>query len=91
MELGLGPALGDRLQHPAVGVADNPLGLARQGAEEGAPVRRLSRREGLSAPQSRLAGAVADRAEDVEGDPAGGDPPPGRIEGPDPKGQMVEE
>ncbi len=30
MKLGVGPALLDRPQHPAVGVADDPLGLARQ-------------------------------------------------------------
>jgi hypothetical protein len=42
-------------------------------------------------PEPRLAGAVADRAEDVEGDPPSGYPPAARILGPDPEGQVIEQ
>jgi hypothetical protein len=42
-------------------------------------------------PKPRPAGAIADRAEDIEGDGAAGDPPAGRILGPDPNGQVVEQ
>jgi hypothetical protein len=48
-------------------------------------------RKGRGTPEPRLSGAVADRAEDVEGDPAGRDSPPAGVEGPDPEGQVVEE
>jgi hypothetical protein len=85
------PARLDRLQHAAVGVADDPPGLARQRLEEGAPVGEMGAYERLSEPEPRLAGAVADAAEDVEGDPAGGDPSPGGIQGPNPEGQVVKQ
>jgi hypothetical protein len=42
-------------------------------------------------PELRLAGAVADRAEDIEGDPASRDRPAGGVQGPDPEGQMLEQ
>src|SRR3989442_8849676 len=47
--------------------------------------------EGLSEQEPGLAGARADRAEDVEGDPAGGDPLRACVQGPDPEGQMIEQ
>jgi hypothetical protein len=91
VQLHLRPALLDCPQHAAVGVADHPLRLARQRAEEGAPVGRMSAREGLGAPEPRLAGAVADRAEDVERDSAGRDPPPAGVQGSNPERQVVEQ
>jgi hypothetical protein len=91
VQLDARPAPLDRPQHAAVGVADDPLRLARQRAEEGAPVGRMRARKGLRAPEPRLAGAVPDRAEDVEGDPSGGNPPAVGVQGPDPEGQMVEQ
>lgn len=48
-------------------------------------------RERLRAPEPGLAGSVADRAEDVEGDPAGGDPLPVPVQGPDPERQVIEQ
>jgi hypothetical protein len=47
--------------------------------------------EGLRAPEPRLAGYVADRAEDVEGDVAGRDSPSRGVEGPDAERQVVEQ
>jgi hypothetical protein len=43
------------------------------------------------APEPRLAGHVSDRAEDVEGDPAGRNPPPGGIQSADAEGQVIEQ
>jgi hypothetical protein len=91
VQLGGGPALLDRPQHPAMGIANDPLRLARQRAQEGAPIGGVSAREGLGPPEPWLAGAVADRAEDVESDPPGRDSPPAGIQGPHPEGQMVEQ
>ena len=90
LQLGVRPALLDRSQHAAVGVADDPLGLTEQRAEKRAPMSRMRAREGLGAPEPRLARPVADRAEDVEGDPPRRDPPPAGVQGPDPERQVVE-
>jgi len=91
VQLRLRPARLDGLQHAAVGVADDALGMARQRAEESAPVGGLGACERLGEPEPRLAGAIADAAEDVEGDLAGGDSPPAGVQGSNPKGQMVEQ
>jgi hypothetical protein len=91
VQLGVRPARLDRLQHAAVGVADDPPWLAGQRAEKRAPVGRMSAREGLGAPEPRLPGAVADRAENLEGDPAGRDRPAAGVQGSDPEGQMVKQ
>lgn len=91
VQLGIRPAPLDRPQHAAIGVADDPLRLALQGAEQGAPVGRIGAPERLGMPEPGLAGAVADRAEDVEGDSPGGDPPALGVVGPDPERQMVEQ
>jgi hypothetical protein len=47
VKLGLRPALGNRLQHAAGGVADDPLGPSRQRGQKCAPVGRVGGREGL--------------------------------------------
>ena len=86
LQLGLRPALCERGQHAAVGVADDPLGLTRQGAKEGPPVARLGARERLCQPEPRPASVEAHAAEDVEGDPARRDPPTVAIKGPHPEG-----
>jgi len=85
------PARFDRLQHATVGVADDPLWLTGQGAEEGAPVGGMRACERLCEPEPRLAGAEADAAEDIEGDPAGRDPPAAGVQGSHPEGQMVKQ
>ena len=91
VKLRLRPTLGDRLEHADVGVADDPLRLARERAQECAPVGRMGGRKRFGAPKPRLSSYVSDRAEDIEGDPAGRNPPPGGVQGPDPEGQMVEQ
>ena len=60
LQLGLRPARRDRGQHAAVGVADDPLRLTGQRAEEGAPVGGLGTCERLSQPEPRPAGGEAD-------------------------------
>ena len=84
------PTVGDRLQHAHVGVADDSSGLARQRGQKRAPIRRVGGREGLRAPEPRLARHVSDRAKDVEGDPAGRNPPAGGIQSADAEGQVIE-
>jgi hypothetical protein len=91
VKLGLRPALGNRLQHAAGGVADDPLGPSRQRGQKCAPVGRVGGREGLGARKPRPAGHIADRAEDVEGDPAGRDPPTGGVQRPDAERQVIEQ
>jgi hypothetical protein len=59
LQLGVWPARLDRPQHSAVGVTDDPPWLAGQRAEEGAPVGRVGAREGLGAPEPRLAARSA--------------------------------
>src|SRR5207342_2203022 len=81
----------DRPQHSAVGVADDSLGLTRQRAEESAPVGRMCARKCFCVPELRLAGLVADRAEDVEGDPPGGNALAVGVQGADPEGQVIEQ
>jgi hypothetical protein len=48
-------------------------------------------REGFSTPEAGRSGAIADRAEDVEGDRPAGNAATARILGPDPEGDVVEE
>ena len=91
LQLGLRPARRDGLQHAIVGVADDAIRRAGQGGEERAPVGRLRAREGHRAPEPRPAGPVADSAQDIEGDPAAGDPSAALVQGPDPEGQMIEQ
>ena len=91
MKLGVRPALLNRPQHSAVGVADDSLGRARQRSEESAPVDRMRARERLRTPEPGLAGLVANRAEDVESDPAGGDALAVGVQGADPKREMIEQ
>jgi hypothetical protein len=72
LKLGAWPASLDRPRHPAVGIADDSLGLTPQRAEESAPVGRMCARKRLRVPELWLARLVTDRAEDIEGDPPGG-------------------
>ncbi len=51
----------------------------------------MGRCERRCMPEPRPAGAIADRAKDIEGDRSSGYPPAARILGPDPKGQVVEQ
>jgi hypothetical protein len=67
------PALLDRLDHPAMRIANHARRLALERGEKGAPDGGMGGGEGLGMPQPGLAGAVADRAEDVEGDRPCGD------------------
>src|ERR671928_856469 len=76
VKLRRGPTLLERLDHSPVGVADHAPRLAGERGEKGAPVVRMGAREGLRVPQPRLARAVSDRAEDVEGNPSPGIPAP---------------
>jgi hypothetical protein len=48
-------------------------------------------RKRLGAPELGLGGNVADRAEDVEGDPPSRDPPPTGVQRPDAKRQVIEQ
>src|SRR5919199_3808241 len=87
VELRRGPTPLERLDHSPVGAPR----LAGERGEKGAPVVRMGAREGLRVPQPRLARAVSDRAEDVEGNPSTGDPGSARVLGSDPEGQVVEQ
>jgi hypothetical protein len=91
MKLYLRPALLDRLDHPAMRIANHARRLAFERGEKGAPVSGMGGGEGLGTPEPGLAGAVADRTEDVEGDRPSGDAATACILGPDPEWDLVQE
>jgi hypothetical protein len=70
-------------------IADHPRWLAFQRGEERAPVGGMGGGERRGVPEPGLAGAVADRAEDVEGDRSSGDPATACILGSDPERDVV--
>jgi hypothetical protein len=85
------PALLDRLDHPAMRIADHARWLALQRGEERAPVGGMGGGERRGVPEPGLAGAVADRAEDVEGDRPPRDAATACILGSDPEWDVVQQ
>jgi hypothetical protein len=73
--------------------ASQTIRLGRPGSEARNALQLVGWAVGKAsgAPKLRPAGHIADRAEDVEGDPAGRDPPTGGVQRPDAERQVIEQ